>query len=430
MRHLSIHGELPPVFKFRVRYLIYRFGDVALGDFRAPAHLATEISRSLEVGLGDVDRVELKELSRKLTGSETEPLRRAELLLSGVRDEPGSEEQRARLLVDLLRSSNTPARLVCGHRLDRSSGSAPRVLSPHFWAEFFVPGAGWLPADPCCRPTEPGAPFSIGLDHVVRGRGQDLLLQPVQRGSRVPCFWQTYAELDGRPHHVSSELTLGRHEMPGRLPHLAPGAVSAGLAELFRVELQSMDKGPHRHRLPAGGTLSLASSRDQWLFLLLEGQLRISRLTPSGRKLELAVHRAPAMFLGTRLLRGLGEALEDSLLLALSREDVEEIGRSRPQFTSLLLDTLVERLLESDERMEYLAYHSLAARIAMALLKLADDHGAISGITHQVIADMVGAYRETVTKVLHQLKRAGYLRLATRRIEITDALGLTKMLEG
>jgi CRP-like cAMP-binding protein len=77
--------------------------------------------------------------------------------------------------------------------------------------------------------------------------------------------------------------------------------------------------------------------------------------------------------------------------------------------------------------MEYLAYHSLASRVAMALLRVCDPEGVVDGLTHQQIGDIVGAYRETVTKVLHELKRAGMVRLAHRRIELLDPLALTRL---
>ncbi len=427
MRHLALHGDLPPSFTFGVSYLVYRIGDGPIADAGSSDPSGHQLSQYLEVGVDGADPAELNELGRRLAGDERDPLRRAVLLVDGMRRRTGSELERTQLLINLFRYSNTPARLVCGHHLDDSEHGSTPLSCPHYWVEFFVSRSGWLSADPCCPPS-PGGPFAIGQEHVVRSRGQDLLLHPVQRGRRLPTFWQTYVELNGRPHPVSTTIRLEpQHAQQFRPPE--SDAVQPGLAELFRTELHHLESARRPIRLPRGATLTLASSREQWLFLLLEGRLRISRLTPAGRKLELSVLQSPAMFLGGRLLRGFGEAIEDSALIALSHDDVADIGGRRPDFASLLLDTLSERLLESDERMEYLAYHGLPARIAMALLKLADYGGVVSGVTHQEIADMVGAYRETVTKVLHDFKRAGYVALANRRIELKDGLALTRMLD-
>ncbi len=86
------------------------------------------------------------------------------------------------------------------------------------------------------------------------------------------------------------------------------------------------------------------------------------------------------------------------------------------------------RLAESEARLEDLAYRSVPARLASVLLRLGQD-GVVEGITHEELGDMVGAYRETVTKTLNEFQAAGYLKLSRRKVQILDRDGLSALLE-
>jgi CRP/FNR family transcriptional regulator, cyclic AMP receptor protein len=53
----------------------------------------------------------------------------------------------------------------------------------------------------------------------------------------------------------------------------------------------------------------------------------------------------------------------------------------------------------------------------------------VDGVTHQELADIVGASRETVTKVLGQLQFLGCVRLRQRRIDVIDVNRLAAYVE-
>src|SRR5262245_45325506 len=121
------------------------------------------------------------------------------------------------------------------------------------------------------------------------------------------------AALDGRP--VLDGARLGE----------------TALAEMLRRELPFLSPAPSVIRVARGATLTLASAEGQWLFLLLDGQLRLSRLSPGGKKLGLGLYDAPELFLGARLLHGIGEAVRDSLLVALTREQALRVTGRQPE---------------------------------------------------------------------------------------------------
>jgi CRP/FNR family cyclic AMP-dependent transcriptional regulator len=167
------------------------------------------------------------------------------------------------------------------------------------------------------------------------------------------------------------------------------------------------------------------------MYRLASGRVRLSRYTAGGRKLQLDLLEPPSWFVGARLARGVGEALEDSEIEVLTRAQTGEVLRRQPEVGLGMLEMIGNRLVDSEDRLEYLAYHSVSSRIALALLRLRrDEDGVIEGITHQVLADIVGAHRETVTKLLGALQASGHIEVRHRRLRVTNPAALAEMLEG
>jgi CRP-like cAMP-binding protein len=169
------------------------------------------------------------------------------------------------------------------------------------------------------------------------------------------------------------------------------------------------------------------------LFLIKRGRVRLSRLTPDGKTLELAVLEAGTFFgemplFGMRMRNAFAEAVEDSTLCVMSETDVERLIREHPQVALRMLGILSQRLAAYEARLEDMAYRSVAARLASALLRL-ESNGEVAGRTHQDLADMVGAYRETVTKLLDEFETGGWVELGRRRIRVRDRAALTAMLQ-
>lgn len=64
---------------------------------------------------------------------------------------------------------------------------------------------------------------------------------------------------------------------------------------------------------------------------------------------------------------------------------------------------------------------------ALRLGRQCDD--VIDGITHQELGDLVGAYRETVTRILAEFQAAGYVELGRRQLRVLDRPALAILLE-
>ncbi|TAK35587.1 MAG: Crp/Fnr family transcriptional regulator [Chloroflexota bacterium] len=204
--------------------------------------------------------------------------------------------------------------------------------------------------------------------------------------------------------------------------------------DLSTEEMHTLDAMTRMTTVPKGRTIYHQEEHAAGLFLLKKGRVRLSRTSPSGKKLDLAVLEPGTFFgemplLGEHMRNADAEALEDCTLCVMSQADVERLLLNKPQVALRMLGILGRRLAESEARLEDLAYRSLPARLASLLLRLGENSGdVIEGVTHQELGDMLGVYRETITKTLDEFQDAGYIELARRRIRILDRAELSGQL--
>ena len=184
-----------------------------------------------------------------------------------------------------------------------------------------------------------------------------------------------------------------------------------------------------------GQILYSQEDRAEVLFLLKRGRVQLYRLTPSGKRLELAVIEPGTFFgempfLGESLRHTFAEAAEDSLICVMSRSDIEGLMRKRSEVALRMIEVLGRRLALCEARLEEMAYRSVPARIAAVLMRLSQGHnGEIISITHQELGDMIGALRESVTKVLDEFQREGLVELGRGRVILRDVTGLKLRLD-
>lgn len=127
---------------------------------------------------------------------------------------------------------------------------------------------------------------------------------------------------------------------------------------------------------------------------------------------------------GDRVVNAL--ACESTEVLSLAQAQFEDFLQSHPAASLLIMQVLSCRLRTLGEVLVNLVNDDAQTRIMKLILRLGARHGVRVGpdihlnidFTHQEIADMVGATRQTVTSVLSQMQRRGLMRLENRRIHI------------
>lgn len=184
--------------------------------------------------------------------------------------------------------------------------------------------------------------------------------------------------------------------------------------------------------VPRGTLLHAPGVLPGLLLLVLRGRLRAYQVTADGRELLLELIR-PGGFDGLLSVTGrrghFTEADEDSLVASVAFPTLESLMALEPRVARNLLHLIVERLEGREVHLEAIALHDPTQRLARQLLALGETLGRREGervvietrITHQMLADMLGVRRETVT--LHLARMAEGVSLARGRLTLDmDAL--------
>ena len=206
--------------------------------------------------------------------------------------------------------------------------------------------------------------------------------------------------------------------------------------DLTKEEIEEIDRATTLSTSRRGRILYMPEDRSEVLFLLKEGRIQLYRISPDGKKLVIGTVGPGAIF-GEMALIGQGmhstfaEAIEDCVLLVMSREDVERLLVTKPKVALRIFEAMGSRLKEIEARSEEIAFRGIPARLASLLLQLADERGSdvITGQTHQDLGEQIGTYRETTTQILNTFKAAGLIDIGRKRITILDREGLRRIAE-
>ncbi|MBV9209566.1 MAG: Crp/Fnr family transcriptional regulator [Acidobacteria bacterium] len=208
--------------------------------------------------------------------------------------------------------------------------------------------------------------------------------------------------------------------------------------DLFRdfteEEVREVERVTVLQRFEKGRLLYTPGETGEALFLLRPGAVQIYRMSAEGRKLVIA-HLLPYAFFGAMSCIGQGmydayaEAIEDCEVIMMNCADLERLLISKPRVALRILEAFGKRVIEAEQQLEDIAFKGLVARLASLLLREADENGEVRGLSHRDIAERLGIYRETATNGLKELKAAGIISIARKRIHITDPARLRLVAE-
>jgi CRP/FNR family cyclic AMP-dependent transcriptional regulator len=179
-----------------------------------------------------------------------------------------------------------------------------------------------------------------------------------------------------------------------------------------------------------GQTVSAAGETGKSLFLVSSGRVQLFRTTRDGRRFVIATLGPGSMFGEESLLGGedpstSAVALEACTIWAMPRQRVVEISSDNALFSFGLMQAMGQRVVEAENRLEQMAYSTIAARLAALLLELGgEEKQATVRATHQELADMLGTWRETISKTLNAFRRRGLVSSGRRLLTLLDREGL------
>ena len=182
-----------------------------------------------------------------------------------------------------------------------------------------------------------------------------------------------------------------------------------------------------------GNYIFLEDSEGEQCFFVLEGSVKVTRLSKDGREVILAMLNEGDFFGEMSLLDGESRsanviALEETKVLTLDRNDFIAVVNDYPQIAVQLLKELARRLRKSDRQIVSLSLSDAEKRIALSIIRFADEQGVIQNgkvsipktPIQQDIANMAGTSRGTVSRALGLLEKENLIERNGRELIILD----------
>jgi CRP-like cAMP-binding protein len=186
-------------------------------------------------------------------------------------------------------------------------------------------------------------------------------------------------------------------------------------------------------KFPRDAVIYEDGSIGDYMYIIEEGQVKVTKMSEDGREKILEI-LGPGDFHGEMALLDRAprsasvKTTTPCVLLALSRLDFLGLLKQNHELTLELIRELARRLREADEQIRGLSFERVESRARRLLTRLAKekaparpDRMATSPITHQQLADLVGTSRETITRVVKELKDSGWLEQEGKRYLVPTA---------
>ncbi|OUX33129.1 MAG: Crp/Fnr family transcriptional regulator [bacterium TMED264] len=203
--------------------------------------------------------------------------------------------------------------------------------------------------------------------------------------------------------------------------------------DLNKIELGYISDKMISKKFDNGNLIFLEESEGKNLFFVVEGSVKVTRLSKDGREVILAMLNAGDFFGEMSLLDGEARsanviALEETEVLSLNRDDFLDVLHDYPKIAIQLLKEMTSRLRKSDRQIVSLSLSDAEKRIALCIVRFADEQGVIKNgqVTipkipiQQDIANMAGTSRETVSRAMSLLTEEKYIERNGKELKILN----------
>ncbi|PYE50864.1 Crp/Fnr family transcriptional regulator [Paenibacillus barcinonensis] len=204
------------------------------------------------------------------------------------------------------------------------------------------------------------------------------------------------------------------------------------MSSLSEADLMEMDSMTSITTLPKLTMIQRPDTFKEGFFFIKKGKVRLYTLNPEGKQFTVDILSEGNVFgelngisLGTRALYI--ETMEICDVCLMDRGRFEQFLMDHPAFMMRMMNVLSSRIKQMSDLTQTLALGNLHDKILHNLCRLAEQIGYTeedgycriqSDITHQEIAWMAGASRESVTAAMKELSQAGRIRTSFKSVAL------------
>jgi CRP-like cAMP-binding protein len=219
-------------------------------------------------------------------------------------------------------------------------------------------------------------------------------------------------------------------QLLGRVPVFA----TLEQSDLERIALLAVPR-----QFEPGQAVFREGDQSDTCYIVREGQARAIRTHGDGRTITLAtfgpgdIFGELAMFEDERRSATV-EATEPTSVVAVLGPDMRRLMTEHPEISKRLVIALGRRLRETNERLSRQSFQTVQSRVAVVLSELvgqelaqgAEEHNVLVTATQADLAQLAGSSRESASRFLAVLERAGVISQGRGRLVVHEPEALKK----
>jgi CRP-like cAMP-binding protein len=205
-------------------------------------------------------------------------------------------------------------------------------------------------------------------------------------------------------------------------------------------ELRALAAVAREERIAARQFVFMEGEPSRWFCVVVSGRVKILRESRDGKEVVLELLGAGEPFGGVAVIErrpypASAQATEPSVVLKIPQESIVPVAERNPSLVREMALMIARRLRAAHDTVKSLAVDPVEARLAAAVLRLAEREGVRQGghlvlgfrVTRQVLADMTGTTVETTIRILRRWAKDGitsddHTRLVIRDVQALRAL--------
>jgi CRP/FNR family transcriptional regulator, cyclic AMP receptor protein len=232
-----------------------------------------------------------------------------------------------------------------------------------------------------------------------------------------------------RSHKETYSVNHARHEVvfDNQCHHVQRVQLFSGLEQ---TEMTQIAAAAHSLRKERGEIIYMPGDRAESVYVLKKGRIKLSVLSESGKEIAIDIIQPGEMFgefalIDESLRSNMTQALDDVMILVFNKRDFVNLLKSHSELALNYIRMVGDRRRRMEKKLSDITSKEVPTRVCELLHELSANtspasevHQDLIPLTHQDVASLIGASRQTTTTVLNDLMRCGYIELGRGWVRI------------
>lgn len=199
---------------------------------------------------------------------------------------------------------------------------------------------------------------------------------------------------------------------------------------LEQSELKQIESAARSLRKARGEFIYLPGDRADSVYFLRKGRIKLSVLSDSGKEIAIDIIQPGELFgefalIDESLRSNMAQALDDVAILVFNKRDFANLFKSQSKLALNYIRMVGDRRRRMEKKLSDITSKEVPVRVCELLHELSATappaggvHQSLIPLTHQDVASLIGASRQTTTAILNDLMRCGFIELGRGWVRI------------